>query len=59
MTILHRRFGLLGVIYILIGLIVAFSHSYITAGLFTRLLSAILAIVLWPLPLLGINLHVG
>lgn len=54
-----RRFSLLGVIYLIAGLIVAVTHHYITASLLSRLLSALLAIALWPLSLLGIDLHIG
>jgi hypothetical protein len=54
----RSRFSLMGAIYIIVGLVVAVTHHYITAGLFTRLLSALLAIALWPLPLLGIDLHI-
>ncbi len=47
-----------GLIYLIIGLIVANSHGYfvaLTSG--GNLLSAMLAIVAWPLVLLGVNLH--
>jgi hypothetical protein len=54
----HKRAGLLGLIYLIIGFIVAISHSYITLRLIRLLVSAILAIVLWFLVLLGINLHI-
>ncbi len=58
-TVLRRRFGILGLIYIVIGIIVAFDRSYITVALLKALLSAILAILLWWLVLLGVNLHIG
>jgi hypothetical protein len=48
----------LGLIYILIGLFVAWDHEYITIGLLKRVLSALLAIFLWVLILLGVDLHV-
>jgi hypothetical protein len=55
----RRGPGILGVIYIVVGLIVANAHHYFrnleTAKL---VISAILAIVLWPLVLLGIDLHI-
>ena len=53
------RIGLLGVVYIVAGLIVAATHHYF-ANLHTlkQVLSAVLAVVLWPLLLIGINLHV-
>lgn len=53
----RRNVGLVGVIYIIVGLVVAWTHSYITVSLLKALFSALLAIVLWWLPLLGVNLH--
>lgn len=52
--------GIGGAIYMVIGLLVAGAHNYF-AHLSTlgRLLSAVLAVFLWPLLLLGIPLHVG
>jgi hypothetical protein len=55
----RRGPGLLGVIYIVIGLIVANSHHYFrNLDTAKRVISAVLAIVLWPLVLLGIDLHI-
>jgi hypothetical protein len=54
-----RRLGLIGLIYIIIGLVVAFQHHYITLHLIKLVLSAILAVLLWWLVLLGVNLHLG
>jgi len=53
------RIGLLGIVYIVAGLIVAATHHYF-ANLHTlkQVLSAVLAVVLCPLLLIGINLHV-
>lgn len=52
--------GIGGAIYLLIGLLVAGAHNYFvhltTLG---RLLSAMLAVILWPLLLLGIHVHIG
>ena len=42
----------------LIGLIVAWNRGYITVALLERVLSAILAVLLWWLVLLGVNLHI-
>ncbi|HEY6481608.1 MAG TPA: hypothetical protein VIZ00_16345 [Streptosporangiaceae bacterium] len=55
----RRRFGILGLIYIVIGIIVAVDKGYITVALLKAVLSAILAILLWWLVLLGVNLHIG
>jgi hypothetical protein len=51
--------GLISLVYLVVGALVASSHHYFThAGTLKPLLSALLAIVLWPLLLLGINLHI-
>jgi hypothetical protein len=47
-----------GLIYILIGIFVAWDHNYITISLLKKVLSALLAIFLWVLILLGVSLHV-
>ena len=50
---------LLGVIYLAIGVFVAASKDYLeNLETVKRVLSAILAILLWPLLLLGIDLHI-
>ena len=55
----RRRFGIIGLLYIIIGIIVAIDKGYITVALLKAVLSAILAILLWWLVLLGVNLHIG
>ncbi len=54
----RRRFSLVFLIYIIIGIVVAWEKGYITVGLLKGVLSALLAIFLWWLALLGINLHI-
>ncbi|HEY3184224.1 MAG TPA: hypothetical protein VGJ77_15390 [Gaiellaceae bacterium] len=55
--VLSRR--LLYLIYLVIGLVVASTHHYLSnLDSIRRFLSAILAILLWPLILLGIDLHI-
>jgi hypothetical protein len=55
----RRGPGILGVIYVVIGLIVASSHHYFrNLETAKRIISAVLAIVLWPLVLIGIDLHI-
>jgi hypothetical protein len=50
---------LLGLIYVAIGIFVAASKDYLeNLETVKRVVSAVLAILLWPLLLLGINLHV-
>jgi hypothetical protein len=47
------------VIWIVIGVVIASSHHYLDhIGAVRPIISAALAILLWPLLLLGINLHV-
>ena len=56
---MRPRISLLGLVYLAVGVAIAASHHYF-AHLSTvrQILSAILAIVLWPLILLGIDLHI-
>ena len=50
---------LLGLIYLAIGVFVASSKNYLdNLETVKRVLSAVLAILLWPLLLLGIDLHI-
>jgi hypothetical protein len=58
-TVFRRRFGLLGLIYILVGIYIAFAYDYIGLRLIKLVLSALLAIFLWPLVLLGVDLRVN
>jgi hypothetical protein len=53
-----RRISLLGLIYIVIGIYIAWTRHYITVSLLKGVLQALLAIFLWFLILLGVNLHV-
>jgi hypothetical protein len=54
-----RRPGLVGVVYLIVGIVVAASHHYFAhLSTIRQLVSAVLAIVLWPLILLGIDLHI-
>ncbi len=53
------RIGLVGIVYLVIGLIVAATHHYFAHIQTAKaVLSAVLAVALWPLILLGINLHI-
>lgn len=51
---------LLLLVYLVVGVVVAESNDYLT-GLdsLETILSAILAVLLWPLVLLDVNLHIG
>ncbi|HMH93292.1 MAG TPA: hypothetical protein VK586_19685 [Streptosporangiaceae bacterium] len=55
----RRPRNLIVLIYIVIGIIVAWDRGYITVALLKAVLSAILAILLWWLVLLGVSLHIG
>jgi hypothetical protein len=53
------RSGLASTIYLIVGVVVAASHHYFNhADALKPVVSAVLAVCLWPLVLLGINLHV-
>ena len=53
------RSGITSLVYLVVGVVVASSHHYFThASTLKPLLSALLAVVLWPLVLVGINLHI-
>jgi hypothetical protein len=55
--LLPRKFLIL--IYVAIGVFVAYAKDYLdNLGTVKRVVSAVLAIMLWPLLLLGINLHI-
>jgi hypothetical protein len=56
--VVRRRFSLLGLIYILVGIYIAFAYDYIGIQLIKRVLSTLLAIFLWPLVLLGVDLSI-
>lgn len=50
--------SLTGVIYLIIGVVVASTHHYLRHLHALRpIASAVLAVVLWPIVLLGANLH--
>jgi hypothetical protein len=51
-----RNVSLLFVVWVVIGLVVAAQRGYLTVSLLRAILSALLAIFLWPLVLLGVDL---
>jgi hypothetical protein len=51
------RIGLFGLIYLVIGVIVALTSGYNSVAGVSEVLSLLAAIVLWPAVLLGVNLH--
>ena len=55
----RRGPGLLGIIYVGVGVAIAASHDYFkNVDGWRGVLSAIFAVFLWPLILLGIDLHI-
>jgi hypothetical protein len=53
------RSGLGTIIWIVVGVLIASSHHYLKhVDALKPVVSLVLAILLWPLVLLGINLHV-
>jgi hypothetical protein len=50
---------LLGLIYVAVGIFVAYSKDYLdNLNTVKQVISAVLAILLWPLLLLGVDLHI-
>lgn len=54
-----RNVSLVLAVYILIGIVVAYDKNYLTSRILKQFLSALLAIFLWFLLLLGVDLHVS
>lgn len=54
-----RGIGLIGIVYLIIGVVVAATHGYLVAwNVPGNILEGLAAIVLWPLvALLGVDLH--
>jgi hypothetical protein len=56
---MHPRFRfLLFLVYLVVGIVVAWDHGYIFLAWLKTTASAALAVFLWWLVLLGVNLHV-
>ena len=53
------RSSFLGLVYLVIGVAIAATHEYFERlNNLRRVISALLAVILWPLVLLGIDLHI-
>jgi hypothetical protein len=51
--------NILIVVYLVVGVVVASSHHYfVHLHSLTAVLSAVLAVLLWPLVLFGLSLHI-
>jgi hypothetical protein len=57
-AMLKRPIGIIFILYIAIGVFVAWARGYLHLWLLKAILSVVLAILLWWLALLGISLHV-
>lgn len=54
------RSSFLGVVYIVVGVIVAAAYDYFDRlGAIGRIITAVLAVLLWPLVLLGFDISVS
>jgi hypothetical protein len=54
------RVNFLGLIYLVIGVVIAATHDYFkNFDTVQRVISALLAVLLWPLVLLGVDLHIN
>ncbi|MCW2937228.1 MAG: hypothetical protein JWN00_213 [Actinomycetia bacterium] len=53
---MYRRLAVF--IYIIIGVFVAWDRGYLNSGILRTIASALLAIFLWFLVLLGVDLHI-
>ncbi|MDP9340506.1 MAG: hypothetical protein M3Q23_00020 [Actinomycetota bacterium] len=52
--------ALIAIVYIVVGVIVAATHQYfVHLGDIETIASAVLAVLLWPLVLFGVDLHLG
>jgi hypothetical protein len=51
------RISLIGLIYLAIGLVVALTNGYNSVAGLSEVLSLVVAVILWPLVLFGVNLH--
>jgi hypothetical protein len=54
----YRSYSLVFLIYVVIGVFVAVDKHYITVGWLKSVFSALLAVFLWFLVLLGVDLHI-
>jgi hypothetical protein len=51
------RISLFGLIYLAIGVVVALTNGYNSVAGLSEILSLIIAIILWPAVLFGVDLH--
>ena len=53
-----RPIGVIALIYLIVGVVIAWQRGYLHLWLLKAILSALLAILLWWLALLGVSLHI-
>jgi hypothetical protein len=51
------RFSLITLVYLAVGVVVALIHGYNSVAGLSEILSLIVAIILWPAVLFGVDLH--
>lgn len=51
------RISLLGLVYLAVGVVVALTHGYNSVAGVSEVLSLIIAVILWPAVLFGVDLH--
>ena len=51
------RVSLLTLVYLAVGVVIALTHGYNSVAGVSEILSLIIAVVLWPAVLFGVNLH--
>jgi hypothetical protein len=51
------RFSLITLVYLAVGVVVALTHGYNSVAGLSEILSLIVAIILWPAVLFGVDLH--
>lgn len=54
-----RGVGVGGLVWLALGVVVAWQQDELGVELLARVVSALLAVLLWPLLLLGVNLQLG
>ena len=51
------RISLFGLVYLAIGVVVALTNGYNSVANLSDILSLVIAVILWPAVLFGVNLH--
>jgi hypothetical protein len=51
------RISLFGLVYLAIGVVVALTNGYNSVANLSDILSLLIAVILWPAVLFGVNLH--